>query len=128
GGSVQVRIQLRIGPAAIAASDRREALADAASLAPVLAPHSVAVIGASARPGSIGHQVLRNIVDCGFTGLIYAVNPHCDSILGGQSVASPADLPVAPDLAIVAVPAASVLSVVRACGARGTRGVVLLTS
>src|SRR6185312_973472 len=80
------------------------------------------------RPGSIGHQVLRNIVDCGYTGLVYAVNPHCDSILGVQSVASPADLPVAPDLAVIAVPAASVLGVVRACGARGTRGVVLLTS
>ncbi|WAX57636.1 GNAT family N-acetyltransferase [Jatrophihabitans cynanchi] len=127
-GSVQVRIQLQIGPGAIAASDRREAVADAASLAPILAPHSVAVIGASARPGSIGHQVLRNIVDCGYTGLVYAVNPHCDSILGVQSVASPADLPVAPDLAVIAVPAASVLGVVRACGARGTRGVVLLTS
>jgi acetyl coenzyme A synthetase (ADP forming)-like protein len=127
-GTVTLTIDLELDATAMAASDRREALADAASLRALLAPRSVAVVGASTRSNSVGHQVLRNIVDAGFTGLVYAVNPHCDSVLGVPAVANPADLPVAVDLAVVAVPASQVPGVVAACGRRGVRGLVLLSS
>jgi hypothetical protein len=97
----------------VAAVDRRESAADVASMRPVLAPRTVAVVGASTRPGSVGHEVLRNILQSGFTGDVYAVNPKHDVVLGVECVASPHDLPAANDLAVVAVPAAH-------CARRGT--------
>ena len=91
----------------------RERSADAASLRSLLAPRSVAVIGASCRDGSVGNRVLANIRAGGFTGSVYAVNPRHTSVLGTPCVPSPADLPTAPDLAVIAVPAAQVPEVVR---------------
>ena len=115
-------------PEVVAAIDVREGQADAASLRPLLAPARVAVIGAGVRPRSVGHEVLRAILDSGFTGTVHVVNPKQEAVLGMPSVGSALDLPIAPDLAIVAVPAAQVLEVVQACGARGARGVLLLTA
>jgi acyl-CoA synthetase (NDP forming)/RimJ/RimL family protein N-acetyltransferase len=127
-GTVHVTITLDRIPTLVAAMDSRDRAADAASMHPLLYPRSVAVIGAGTRPRSVGHEVLRNILDGGFNGSIRVVNPHRDSVLGVASVPSALDLPTAPDLAIVAVPAAQVLDVVEACGARGVRGIVLLTA
>ncbi len=127
-GVVRLTFDLEASARVVAAIDDRERAADAASLRPLLAPQSVAVIGASARPKSVGHEVLRNILASGFTGTVNAVNPKHDTVLGIHTVASAQDLPVAPDLAVVAVPAASVLDVVHECGERGARGIVLLSS
>src|SRR5262249_30226931 len=99
-----------------------------ASMHPLLYPRSVAVIGAGIRPQSAGHEVLRNILDGGFTGTVHVVNPNRDTVLGVPSVPTARDLPAAPDLAIVAVPARQVPDVVLACGERGARGIVLLTA
>ncbi|HEY7050449.1 MAG TPA: GNAT family N-acetyltransferase [Jatrophihabitantaceae bacterium] len=123
-----ITIDLEPSAAVIAAVDDRERTADVASMQAVLAPRSVAVVGASVRPRAVGHEVLRNILDSGYTGTVYAVNPKHDSVLGVASVASPADLPEPPDLAVVAVPASQVLDVLRACGERGTRAVILLSA
>src|ERR1039457_4357946 len=83
----------------------REQRADVASLVPLLAPRSVAVIGAG-RPGSIGRAILLNIRDAGFAGTLHAVNPHLADIEGVPCAGSVSALPEPPDLAIVAVPAA----------------------
>jgi acyl-CoA synthetase (NDP forming)/GNAT superfamily N-acetyltransferase len=125
-----IRVVFDIMPAdhLVAVVGERERSADAASLRPLLAPRSVVVVGASERPGSVGHQVLVNILGGGFTGTVLAVNPHRTSVLGVPCVASPADLAEAPDLAVVAVPAPAVPGVVRACGERGVRAVLLLTA
>ncbi|MCW2647755.1 MAG: GCN5-related N-acetyltransferase [Pseudonocardiales bacterium] len=125
---LRVVLDLKPGERMVAAIEERERAADAASLSPLLEPRSIAVVGASDRDGSVGHQVLCNILEGGFTGTVQAVNPHRDSVLGVPSVPSPADLPEAPDLAVIAVPASQVLDVVRACGERGTRSVLLLSS
>jgi acetyl coenzyme A synthetase (ADP forming)-like protein len=125
---VRISFELDPGPRVLAASDVREQGADAASLRPLLAPKSVAIIGAGSRPKSVGHQVLRNILDGGYTGRVYVVNPRHDAVLGIASVPSAIDLPIAPDLAIVAVPASHLLEVVRDCGQRGVRGVLVLTA
>jgi acyl-CoA synthetase (NDP forming)/GNAT superfamily N-acetyltransferase len=114
--------------AVITAIDERDRAADAKSLTPLLAPRSIAVIGVSDRPDSVGYQVLNNILSGGFTGTVHVVNPHFHSILGVQSVPSPAGLPEAPDLSIIAVPADRVLGVVRACGERGSTAVLLLSA
>jgi acyl-CoA synthetase (NDP forming)/GNAT superfamily N-acetyltransferase len=107
---------------------RRESRADVASLRFVLAPRSVAVIGASRRSRTVGRSILHNIVLGGFVGQVYAVNPHGHSMEGIHCVASVADLPEVPDLAVIAVPAAAVAEVADACGRRGVRALVVITS
>ncbi len=108
--------------------DEREAHAERASLAPLLAPRSVAVIGAGRRPDNVGHQVLRSIVEGRFTGAVHAVNPHASEVAGLPTYAAIGDVPAPVDLAVVAVPASEVLTVVGQCGAAGVRAAVVLTS
>jgi acyl-CoA synthetase (NDP forming)/GNAT superfamily N-acetyltransferase len=128
GDIVRLSFELEPTPQLVAAVEDRERAADNASIRPLLAPRSVAVIGAGTRPRSIGHEVLRNILEGGFAGSVHVVNPRHDVVLGVRSVPSPRDLPVAPDLAIVVVPAADVPQVVRACGERGARGILLVSA
>jgi acyl-CoA synthetase (NDP forming)/GNAT superfamily N-acetyltransferase len=106
----------------------RESRADVASLHCLLEPRSVAVIGASRRLNTVGRSILHNIIYGGFTGPVYAVNPHGHSMEGIHCVASVEDLPEAPDLAVIAVPAAAVPAVADACGHRGVRALVVITS
>jgi acyl-CoA synthetase (NDP forming)/GNAT superfamily N-acetyltransferase len=106
----------------------REQRADIASLAALLAPRSVAVVGAGRHETSIGRTILLNIGDAGFKGELFAVNPHAEEIGGVPCLPSVADLPAAPDMAVVAVPAASVLQVAGECGKRGVRSLVVITS
>jgi acyl-CoA synthetase (NDP forming)/GNAT superfamily N-acetyltransferase len=107
---------------------RREQFADVASLRYLLEPSSVAVVGASRKPGRVGHAILRNIVAGGFAGRLYAINPRAESIEGIDCVASVADLNEPVDLAVIAVPIAAVAQVARECGRRGVRSVVVVTA
>jgi acyl-CoA synthetase (NDP forming) len=95
------------------------------SLRPLLAPRTVAVIGASATPGKPGYEVVRNIEAQGFRGRIYLVNPRGGLIRGRPVAASIAELPRNIDLGIVVLPAGAVAQAVRELGARGVRAVVL---
>lgn len=106
----------------------REQRAGAASLAPLLDPRSVVVVGAGRHAGSIGRTILLNIRDAGYAGTLYAVNPHADEIEGVPCLPSVSALPQAPDLVVVAVPAAAVLRVARESGKRGARSLVVITS
>jgi len=91
-------------------------------------PASVAVIGASNKPGKVGTSVFRNILQAGFKGVAYPVNPSSKSVSGVRCYASVRDLPEAPELAVVIVPAAAVADVVEQLGAAGTRGVVVISA
>ncbi|GAB2817826.1 GNAT family N-acetyltransferase [Lentzea nigeriaca] len=106
----------------------REAKADVASLTNVLRPRSIAVVGASRSPNSVGHAVLRNLVQGNFTGDLYAVNPHAKSVAGVDCCASVTELPEAPDLAVLCVPAKAVPGVAEECGRRGVRALVVISS
>ena len=106
----------------------REKQADVASLEPLLNPRSVAVIGAGRRSGSVGRTILLNIRDAGFAGALYAVSPRGGDIDGIRCVSSVAALPEAPDLAVVAVPAARVVEVAHECGNRGVRSLAVITA
>ena len=106
----------------------RDKHADVASLESLLAPRSVAVVGAGHRPGSVGRTILLNIRDAGFAGPLYAVSPHGGDIEGIPCVPSVAELPEAPDLAVVAVPAARVVAAAEECGRRGVGSLVVITS
>jgi acyl-CoA synthetase (NDP forming) len=94
----------------------------------VFAPESVAVIGASRRPGTVGRAIWDNIRSAGYSGKLYAVNPHARQIDGEPCLAAPADLPEHVDLAVIAVPAGAVLDAAEQCGRRGVRAVVVITS
>ena len=106
----------------------RDKQAYVASLEPLLAPRSVAVVGAGHRLGSVGRTILLNIRDAGFAGPLYAVSPHGGDIEGIPCVPSVAELPEAPDLAVVAVPAARVVAAAEECGRRGVGSLVVITS
>ena len=106
----------------------RERSADVASLRHVLTPASVAVIGASRRPGSFGRAILKNIVDGGFSGPVYAVNPGAAELDGVPCVPSAAALPEPVDLAVIAAPAGAVVGIAENCGRRGIKALVVITS
>src|SRR6266581_8140484 len=106
----------------------RERRAEAVSLRHVFAPESVAVIGASRRRGTAGRAILDNIRASGFAGRLYTVNPRARQIGGDRCLTSALDLPEAVDLAVIAVPAATVLDVAERCGQRGVRSLVVITA
>ena len=105
----------------------RDKHANVASLESLLAPRSVAVVSADQGSGSIGRTILLNIRDAGFSGTLYAVQPDGGDISGIPCVPSVAALPEAPDLAVLAVPAALVVETARECGKRGARSLVVTT-
>ena len=105
----------------------RESRADVASLRHLLAPESIAVVGASRRRGSAGREILHNIVTGGFTGPVYPVHPQARSLEGLPCLPSVADLPENVDVAVIAVPAASLTEVAAECGRRGVRALVVIT-
>lgn len=99
-----------------------------ASLTPLIEPRSVAVIGASSDPTRIGGRPIAYMLRHGYAGQILPVNPNRAEIQGLPAFASVAELPQAPDAAIVAVPAPQVLETVRALGRQGARSAIVFSS
>ncbi|MDB5917458.1 MAG: family N-acetyltransferase [Massilia sp.] len=98
------------------------------NLQQLFAPKSVALIGASERPGSVGATVLRNLAGAGFKGAIYPVNPKYRELAGLECYAGVADLPRAPDLALICTPPATIPAIIRQLGERGCRAAIILTA
>ena len=96
----------------------REHRAESLSVRRILTPRSVAVVGASRDPRSVGHTFLRNLTSTGFRGQVYAVNPAATEVLGMPCYPSLADVPGPVDMAVIAVPAQRVLGVVDECAAK----------
>ncbi|HEX9207037.1 MAG TPA: GNAT family N-acetyltransferase [Steroidobacteraceae bacterium] len=94
-------------------------------IAAVLNPSSVAVVGASATPGTLGNIVCRNLQDAGFKGPVYFVNPRYATVGGMRVYPSVRDLPQPVDLAVLLTPAASTAEVLQQCGERGVRGAIV---
>jgi acetyltransferase len=94
----------------------------------VLRPGSVAVIGASDTPGSIGEILCRNLREGGFGGTVHYVNPRHAVVGGQQAHADVSSLPGTVDLALVATPAASIPAILEQCGQRGVRGAVIVSA
>lgn len=94
----------------------------------LLRPKGVAIIGASTTPGKIGHTVVKNLIECGYEDGIYPVNPSADEILGLKVYKSVLDIPDQVDAAAITVPAKFVLNVVKECGEKGVKGLIVITS
>ena len=106
----------------------RERLAAARSLRAVFAPTSIAVIGASRTPRTIGRAILDNLIRDGFAGGVFPVNPRATEIAGRPSYPSIAAIGRPIDLAIVTVPADAVEAVIRDCAASGVRAAVVISA
>jgi acetyltransferase len=91
-------------------------------------PESVALIGASERPESVGKQVMDNLLEGGYAGRILPVNPRHKEIRGLPCVASVRDLDGTPDLAVLAVPPKAIVSVLEDCGRHGIRAALVLAA
>jgi acyl-CoA synthetase (NDP forming) len=93
-----------------------------------MAPKSVAVVGASANPLKLGHMVLKTLINAGFEGQIYAINPSAAPILGARTYAKLADVPGSIDVAAVIVPADQLLATLDECSAKRISLVAAITS
>ena len=106
----------------------RERSADVASMRHALMPGSVAIIGASGSPGSVGRVILRNLITGGFPGPVYPVNPAAAELDGIGCLPSAATLPEQVDLAVITVPPAAVLGVAEDCGRRGVKALMVIAA
>jgi acyl-CoA synthetase (NDP forming)/RimJ/RimL family protein N-acetyltransferase len=126
-GVISLKFQIDPTEKSRAVMESREHWAEARSVQTLLNPTSVVLIGASRREGTIGHRVLSDVLDGGFTGALYVVHPEAEEVLGLPSHRRLADIPGHVDLAIIAVPGPSVLEVVTECAAKGVHGLVVVS-
>ena len=126
-GVVEVAIDLQPTSRADAAIAERERRADARSVARLLQPSTVAVIGAGRDPASLGHRILVNLLEGNFGGPVYPVNAHADHVHGVPAFRSIEEVPRRIDLALVAVPAVEVDDVVDQCARAAVGGLVIAT-
>jgi acetyl coenzyme A synthetase (ADP forming)-like protein len=94
----------------------------------ILAPATIAVVGASRTPGTIGHEIVASLVRCGFTGAVYPVNPRARAICALPAFPDVDAIPDAVDQAIVVVPKEAVQDVVARCAHKGIRGLVVISA
>ena len=94
----------------------------------LLRPRSIAVVGASRRPGTIGWQILHNLVTHGYKGVVYPVNPGARSIHSIPAFPSVEEIPGEVEMAVIVVPKQHVLDVVEQCGRKGVDGIVVITA
>lgn len=111
-----------------AVMESREHRAEARSVRDLLTPSSVAVIGASRKWGTVGYQLLEHIVEGGFAGPVYAVNPEALELAGMLSYGRMTEVPDPVQLAVIAVPYEEVPSVVEDCAAAGVKGLVIASA
>ena len=130
GGPDTVRVEIDLRPTAAyrASCDRGEAAAEVASVAAVLRPRSIAVVGAGRHPGNVGHQVVRSLLVGDFSGTVYPVNPRARAICGVPAFPALLSVPEPVDLAVVAVPAAAVPGVIDEAASAGVRAVTIITA
>jgi acetyltransferase len=126
-GYVSLDFPIRPTDTSLEVMRSREHRAEARSVQRLLAPRSVAVIGASREPGAPGHELLKSLLRNGFEGPVYPVNPAATSVSGVRAYDDVRQVPDPVDLAVIAVPAAEVADVVRACAAKRVRGLVVVS-
>ena len=124
-GVISLSFDITPTTASTAVRFAREHRSEAISVGGILTPRSVAVVGASRREFSIGHTFLKNLVEGGFAGRVYAVNPNAKRVMGLKAYPSLADVPGPIDLVVVAVPAPEVIDLVDECAAKGARAIVV---
>src|SRR5205823_1848052 len=128
GGEFEVRFPIAPTERYMRTRDERDHLAVTASLRPFFEPRSVAVIGASARRGTIGGELFRNLLTADFAGVAYPVNRRGESIAGVRGYAGVEEIPDEVDLAVICLPGPQVLDAAEACLARGIRALCVISA
>jgi acetate---CoA ligase (ADP-forming) len=127
GGEYHVTFPIRQTRTVDVNEVRRDRISIVASLEPILRPKAVAIIGAARNPGTLGNLLIRCILQSGFSGTVYPVNPNAESVLSVKSYPSVLDIPGAVDMAIIAVPAHLVSKVADECGRKGVRALIVIS-
>jgi acyl-CoA synthetase (NDP forming)/GNAT superfamily N-acetyltransferase len=127
-GVIEVTLDIEPTPEALAAIEARAGSAEARSVERLLRPTSIAVVGASRAPGTIGHQVFHELVSRGFQGPVYPINQEADFVASVRAWRSVLDVPGELDLAIICVPADQVLRVAEECAYKRVQGLVVLSA
>jgi acetate---CoA ligase (ADP-forming) len=125
-GELNVSVDITAADAVVQRIDERDHFATLASLRPILAPSSVAVIGAADATGNVGRALLANITNGGFRGVVELVNPAGAIVAARRSVLSVRELDVAPDLVIIAVEGDAVLHFAAEAAAKGARALLVV--
>jgi acetyl coenzyme A synthetase (ADP forming)-like protein len=126
--AIQVEFPTSLSREATARFHDRDRAASVAAVTSVLAPGSVVVVGASRRRGTVGGELLNNIVEAGFTGSLYAVNEHGGSIHGIEAYRSVSELPGPVELSVIVVPAPRVVEAARDCVTAGARALIVISA
>jgi acetyl coenzyme A synthetase (ADP forming)-like protein len=109
-------------------SETVDATSTGAALDSILAPRSIAVIGASRSPNTIGWQILDNLLRHGYTGAVYPVNPSADAVHSIRAFRSVEEIPDAVELAVIVVPKQHVCAAAEACGRKGVKALVEISA
>jgi acetyl coenzyme A synthetase (ADP forming)-like protein len=128
GDDMEVELSLVPTEMTVTRAEWRERLATTASLRPFFHPQSVAIIGASRDPKSIGFRLLEAMTTNGFRGSVYPVNPNASEIIGIRVHPTVRSIPAPIDLALIAVPRDLVVSVVDECAAKGVFALIVITA
>ena len=123
-----VELPASLSPATLQRFDERERAAVVATVSRFLRPRSVAVIGASRRRGTVGGELLHNLVAGGFTGIVHPVNPEADTVQDLTAYPDIESVPGPVDLALIAVPADAVVGVARACVRANVPAAIVLSA
>jgi len=126
-GVVHLTFPIAPTETALQVAYEREQRSESRSIARLLTPSSVAVVGASNDEGKLGNAVLRHLLDHGFEGPVYPVNPGTRHVRGVPAYAGIEDVPDDVDLAVLAVPADEVADVVEACRRKRVHGLVVIS-
>jgi len=125
---VEIELPTSLSARARESVEQREQIAAIAALESFLKPQAVAVIGASRRRGTVGGEILHNILISGFTGAVYPVNSSARTVQAVRAYASVGDVPERVDMAVIAVPAAHVADVARQCAAARVRALLVISA
>jgi len=127
-GLIRVQFATSLSAEARAKFDAREQVAAMNAVRGMLAPRSVAVIGAGRKRKTIGGEVFHNLMDGGFNGPVYPVNPGADVVQSVHAYKSILDIPGPVDLAVIVVPAKLVMAAALECAQKGVHGMVVITA
>ncbi|HEY3707765.1 MAG TPA: acetate--CoA ligase family protein [Amycolatopsis sp.] len=127
-GATAVDVRILVDPEAAKEPLRFTQEEILASMTRIMKPAAIAVIGASAEDGKIGNSVMKNLVNGGYAGEIYPINPKASEILDRKAYASIADVPGDIDVAVFAIPAKFVPAALEEAGAKGVAGAILIPS
>jgi acetyl coenzyme A synthetase (ADP forming)-like protein len=127
-GVLLIEFPTSLSPEALERFERREQVAASAAMRAFFEPRSVAVIGASRRRGTVSGELFHNLLAAGFNGPVYPVNPKASVVQSVLAHKSVLDVPGPVDLAVLALPAPSVVQAAQECAAKGVRAIVVISA